>query len=141
MPDLAWSHALGNASTSVVKGEQIPSGRLQIAGGLLARALVGLELVAELLAFDDIAHAGTFDGRDVNESVRTAVIRLNETEALGGIEPFYSASGHDEPFPSKNENRGAEAPWRVERCFKGRVRSKRDADRVVTKARQEKIDG
>jgi hypothetical protein len=36
----------------------------------------------------------------VNESVRAAVVRLNEAEALGGIKPFYCTSGHDEPFQS-----------------------------------------
>jgi hypothetical protein len=36
----------------------------------------------------------------VDKSVSAAVVRLNEAEALGGIEPFYCACGHDEPFQS-----------------------------------------
>jgi hypothetical protein len=36
----------------------------------------------------------------VDERVSAAVVRLDEAEAFGGIEPFYCASGHDEPFQS-----------------------------------------
>jgi hypothetical protein len=36
----------------------------------------------------------------VDEGVSAAVIRLNEAETLGGIEPFNCASGHNEPFHS-----------------------------------------
>jgi hypothetical protein len=36
----------------------------------------------------------------MDERISAAVIGLDETEALGGIEPFYCASGHDEPFQS-----------------------------------------
>ena len=75
-------------------------GGLQLAGGHLARLVIALQLEADLLAFDEIAHAGAFDGRDVNEDIGAAVVRLNEAEALGGIEPFYCAGGHDEPFLS-----------------------------------------
>ena len=51
-------------------------------------------IIADLLAFDDFAHSGAFDGRDVDERVSAAIIRLNEAEALGEIEPFNCASGH-----------------------------------------------
>lgn len=74
--------------------------RLQIAGRHLAGLPVPLHVVAELLAFDEFAHARTLDGRDVDECVRAAVVRLNEAKALGGIEPFNRADGHDEPFHS-----------------------------------------
>jgi hypothetical protein len=73
---------------------------LEIASGHLARLVVTLEVEADLLAFDEFAHSGALDSRDVNESVNAAVVRLNEAEALGGIKPFYCASGHDEPFQS-----------------------------------------
>jgi len=33
----------------------------------------------------------------VNEHIGAAIVRLNEAEAFGGIEPFYCASGHNEP--------------------------------------------
>jgi len=45
-----------------------------------------------------ISHSSVLDSRDMNEGVSAAVVRLDEAEALGGIEPFYCASGHDEPF-------------------------------------------
>ena len=48
------------------------------------------------------------DSGDMDECVRAAVVRLDEAEALGGIEPFYCASGHDEPFHSIE--RGTDKP-------------------------------
>ena len=73
---------------------------LQIAGRHFAGLVVTLELEADFLAFDEFAHSGAFDGRDVDKSVSAAVVRLNEAEAFSGIEPFNCASGHDEPFQS-----------------------------------------
>ena len=101
LPGLKLIIASDDASTSVVKGKQISIlSVLQIAGRHLARLVVALEIEADLLAFNELAHAGALDGRDVDEGVSAAVVRLNEAEALGGIEPFYCASGHDEPFQS-----------------------------------------
>ena len=102
MPDLHWYPVFDSASTSVVKGKRIPRalGSLKIAGRHLARLVVALEFEADFLAFDQLAHSSAFDSRDVNEGVSAAIIRLNEAEAFGGIEPFYCASGHDEPFQS-----------------------------------------
>jgi len=76
------------------------SSRLQIAGRHLARLLVALELIAELLPLDDFAHSGPFNCGDVNKSILTAIIWLNEAEPFGRIEPFNCACGHDEPFQS-----------------------------------------
>src|SRR5690606_37105102 len=76
------------------------SSGLQLAGGHLARLVVAFQFEGDLLAFDEVAHAGALYGRNVDEYVRAAVVRLNEAEALGGIEPFYCAGGHDEPFHS-----------------------------------------
>jgi hypothetical protein len=86
----------------VVNEKQIPDelGSLQIAGGHLARLIVALQLVADLLTFYDFAHAGALDGRDMDERIGAAIVRLNEAETLGGIKPFNCASGHDEPFHS-----------------------------------------
>jgi hypothetical protein len=36
----------------------------------------------------------------MDKRISAAVVRLNEAEALGGVEPFNCASGHDEPFHS-----------------------------------------
>jgi hypothetical protein len=82
---------------------------LQVASRHLARLVVALEVEADLLAFDDFAHSSALDGRDVNEGVSAAVVRLNEAEAFGGIEPFNCASGHDEPFHSNIDDRHAKA--------------------------------
>ena len=73
-----------------------------IAGRHLARLDVALEIESDLLALDDFPHSGAFDGRDMHEGVTAAVVRLNEAEALGGIEPFYCACGHHEPFQRKD---------------------------------------
>jgi hypothetical protein len=97
-PGLKVIIASGSASTSVVKGKQPSLGSLQIAGRHLTRLLVALEVEADLLAFDEIAHSSALDSRDVNESISAAVVGLNEAEAFGGIEPFNCASGHCEPF-------------------------------------------
>jgi len=86
----------------VVKGKPIPGalGSLEIAGRHLARLVVALQFEADLLAFDELAHSGAFNGRDVNERVSVAVVRLDEAEALGRIKPFNCASGHNKPFHS-----------------------------------------
>jgi hypothetical protein len=39
----------------------------------------------------------------MDEDVRATVIRLDEAEAFGGVEPFNCAGGHDEPFHSNIE--------------------------------------
>src|SRR5690606_12444852 len=56
---------------------------LEIAGRHLARLVVALQIVAELLAFNNFAHSCTLDGRDVDERISAAVVRLYEAEALG----------------------------------------------------------
>ncbi|CVI21193.1 conserved hypothetical protein [Agrobacterium tumefaciens str. B6] len=99
---MGW-RASGSASTSVVKGKHRPSGSLQIAGRHFSRLVVALKLEADLLTFDEFAHACALNGGDVDERIGAAIVRLNEAEALGGIEPFNCASGHDEPFHSNRE--------------------------------------
>lgn len=71
---------------------------LELAGGHLARLLVALKLETELLSFNDRSHACAFNSRHMDEHVRAAVIRLNEAEAFGGVEPFNCTSVHNEPF-------------------------------------------
>lgn len=83
----------------MVKGERIPDlSGLKVSRRHLARLHVALHVEADLLTLDDLAHSGAFDCRNVHEGIGAAVVRLNEAKALGGIEPFYCASGHDEPF-------------------------------------------
>lgn len=75
------------------------SGGLEVAGGLLAAALVGFHLVGNLLAFGEAAHAGPLDGRDVHEHVVAAVIRLDEPKTLLLVEPLNSTDSHRIPSP------------------------------------------
>ena len=67
---------------------------LQLTGRHLAAALIALQLEAQLLAFVQATEAGALDRRNVHEHVRAAVIRLDETETLGSIEPFDCTSRH-----------------------------------------------
>jgi hypothetical protein len=68
------------------------SGRLQIAGGLLAA--LRDDFVADLLTFDQRAHASTLDRGDVHEHILRAVIRLDEAVAFLGIEELHSSGSH-----------------------------------------------
>lgn len=70
--------------------------RAKVIGGILAGPAVLNNLVADLLSVRERTHTCALYGRDVNENVRAAVIRLDEAKALGGIEPFYSASIHND---------------------------------------------
>ena len=52
------------------------------------------EFVFDLLPFVESRQAGLFEGGDVDESVLAAVVGLNETKPLCGIEPLYGSSRH-----------------------------------------------
>ena len=67
---------------------------LQIISRHLAALAISNEFVRDLLTFAKVAHASTLYSADVHECVGSAVIRLNEAKALGGVEPFYSSSSH-----------------------------------------------
>src|ERR1700761_5311460 len=84
----------GVHSLEAVAPEESPRGQPGLFRPLSA-ALIGLELVAELLAFVDRAEARAFHRRDVDENVRAAVVRLDEAKALGGIEPLHCAGRHE----------------------------------------------
>src|SRR4051812_31249233 len=68
------------------------SGRLKVARSLLAA--LGDDLVGDLLAFHEGAHPGPLDGADVHEHVLGAVSRLDESEALLGIEELHGTCRH-----------------------------------------------
>src|SRR5262249_36853217 len=58
-----------------------------------------LAAITENLIFDRLTlvertKAGTLDGGDMDEHVSAAVLGLNESIALGRVEPFDSASSH-----------------------------------------------
>jgi hypothetical protein len=63
---------------------------LKIDGGGLA-LLSTLQFETDCLTLVEGLEASTLDGRDVDEHVLGAVGRLNETETLLGVKPFYSA--------------------------------------------------
>jgi hypothetical protein len=86
----------------VVTGRQrlVRLSGLQTTGRHFARLHVALHVVAKLLAFNDFAHTGALDGLNTDERIGAAIVTLNEAEAFCGLEPFYCACGHDEPFQS-----------------------------------------
>jgi hypothetical protein len=100
---------------------------LEVASGHFARLVVTLHVIANLLAFNDFAHASAFDGGDMDKCVRATVVRLNEAVALGGIEPFNGASGHERPFHSKLSDHSADAAD-GDGDFERKVRSGRNAN-------------
>ena len=67
------------------------SGWLQIFSRGFAGALVGDDLIGDLLPFVKVAHAGSFDRADMHEHVGAAGVGLNEPEAFRCIEPFHCA--------------------------------------------------
>src|SRR3978361_1035725 len=60
----------------------------------LATHAVDLGFVRKLLAFVERAHAGALDGADMHEHVVAAIVRLNEAEALGRVEPLNCSGRH-----------------------------------------------
>jgi hypothetical protein len=96
IPDLSHLRSAASASTSVVKGQRNQLRGLQVLGRALAAAVVLHEVEAKLLALDERAHAGPFYRRDVDEYVRLAVAKLDESEALGRVEELYCSSIHDD---------------------------------------------
>ena len=77
-------------------GANDKSGSAQIVGGAFARATVLNDVVGDLLAVIQRTQTCALNCGDVNENVRAAVVRLNEAEALGGVEPLYSTSVHND---------------------------------------------
>jgi hypothetical protein len=109
-----------SASTSVVAAEdRVKSCSLELLSGHLAGPAVASDLEAELLAFLQIAHASALDRGDVDKHILAAVVRLNEAETLGGIEPFYDAGGHEEPSCWQNSVARGRLPTGSERFRKG----------------------
>jgi hypothetical protein len=82
----------------------------EIDGGLLA-ATIGLDLVAQPLVLLKRHHAGALHGADVDEAVIAAIVGLDETKALVGIEEFNGANRH-EIFPfHENKNDPPGKSW------------------------------
>lgn len=65
---------------------------LEIDGRVLA-ATIDFQFEVQTVTLVQGAHAGAFDSADVDESVRLAVITLDEAEALHGVEELDRAAG------------------------------------------------
>ena len=57
--------------------------------------LARYDLVLDALTLVEGAQPRCFDRRDVDESVRSTALRLNETIALGGVEPLHGSGWHE----------------------------------------------
>jgi hypothetical protein len=77
-------------------------------------AAIADDLVLDLLAFIEGAEACALYGRDVDEHVLAATLRLNEAVALGGVEPFHSSDRHqDSPSLLIKDSADADCLFRV----------------------------
>src|ERR1700726_4861576 len=70
------------------------AGGAQIVGRRLARAAIGNDFVADLLAFTQCSKSGALYGADVHEHVVATIIRLNEAKALGCVKPLHGPHAH-----------------------------------------------
>jgi hypothetical protein len=61
--------------------------------GLAAHA-VDLRFIRKLLAFIERAQTSTLYGADVDENVGAAIVGLDESEALGCVEPLNCSGSH-----------------------------------------------
>src|SRR5205085_10322367 len=74
--------------------------RFQLSNGLqvLGRRLPGLTVVddfeGDLLAFLELVEPSALDRADVDEDVLAAILRLDKSIALLGVEPLHSAFAH-----------------------------------------------
>ena len=60
----------------------------------LARTSILFELVVDLVALIEAVEAGLIEGRDVNEDIRSAIVRLNEAKTLSRVEPLDCTARH-----------------------------------------------
>ena len=62
---------------------------LQIVRRGFASALVGDDLLGDLLPFIQVTNSSPFDRADMDENIGTPRVGLNEPEAFRRIEPFH----------------------------------------------------
>jgi hypothetical protein len=82
----------GRSSDTLGAAHEAPPGmsaRLEVDGGGLT-LLSTLEFEADRLALIEGLESSPLDGRNMDENVLGAVGRLNESETLLGVKPFYS---------------------------------------------------
>src|SRR5262249_25927364 len=86
-----------NRATDAFVSRDVASDRsrstdLDIIGRLLTA--ITDNLIIDRLTLIERSKSGTFDSGDMDEHVSAAVLGLNESIALGRVEPFDSASSH-----------------------------------------------
>jgi hypothetical protein len=86
----------------------------QVLSGRLAVAAAG-EFVLNPLAFGQAPEACPLDGRDVDESISIAVVRLNEAEALRRVEPLHCSGIQNFSPLCKSAGHRAGAPVKSQR--------------------------
>ncbi len=64
---------------------------LNVVDGNLAGTAVFCGVEGDLLAFDEVAHAGALKSSGMNKDVLAAIVRLDEAEALHVIVELYCA--------------------------------------------------
>jgi hypothetical protein len=80
------------------------SDRLQIVRRGFAGALVGDDLLGDLLPFIQVTNSSPFDRADMDENIGTPRVGLNEPEAFRRIEPFHCTRRHcDAPLGLTDE--------------------------------------
>src|SRR5262245_16525874 len=100
--DPPWRHdasvAAGHKKSPLALTSRLSHRRILIGSGdelqVLSRTLAPLalyELVLDALTLIEGPEPCCFDRRDVNESIRSTALRLNETIALGGVEPLHGS--------------------------------------------------
>jgi hypothetical protein len=74
----------------------VEDGSLQALNKAKACSLKAIAVVLEnlFLTVIEAAQSSPLYGRDVDENISTAIVRLNEAKPLGRIDPFNSASSH-----------------------------------------------
>jgi hypothetical protein len=112
-------------------GLNLKSDGLQIRGGQFAT--LAHDVVADLLALIEVAHAGTLDCGNVDENVLSAILRLNEAKAFLGVEKLNGTCSHK--WPPLRTPIGvcvlrdiAQHRVRIQRCL-GRARAGKSKDR------------
>src|SRR5262249_9044493 len=113
------------------------STRFEILRRLLAA--VADQLVLDHLAFVERGQAGALDRGDMDEYVFAAVLRLNESIALGRIEPFHGAGSHLRLLVCTNLI--ATAHHRASAHPKSALPMERHTVRCATKQGQARISG
>src|SRR5690242_11103741 len=79
-----------------------------------------LAAIAHNFILDDLtlikrAQACPLDGRNVNEHILAAALRLNESVAFGWVEPLHGSSSHHRLLASVLAKLRAPAMWRLQR--------------------------